>query len=205
LEELLRSTSVQPFRSPADAARKLEILADNRSPLLASLFLVAANTRVTEAAKSEASASVPLKRDLLGRILPVAAAKPGPDLGSAPGSDIARIFEPVRQVVPPDNEDRLIGAPNREYVNALASLKDSMQALAGDSSSTPNLALHQQAQQSVQKGLDAVRQIAQQFNIRDSQGVDIEVKRLLESPFREAAKFIISDPSTKGSCALLAA
>ena len=38
------ATSVEPFRSAADAAKKLELLADNRSPLLAAIFMISENT-----------------------------------------------------------------------------------------------------------------------------------------------------------------
>jgi len=43
-----------------------------------------------------------------------------------------------------------------------------------------------------------VRQMSQKFNIGGSQGVDTELQALLESPFRNAQRFIITDPSKAG-------
>ncbi|HEX4169616.1 MAG TPA: ImcF-related family protein, partial [Bryobacteraceae bacterium] len=195
--KFLASTAVQPFRSPADAARSLGLLADNRSPLLAVLFLTAENTNLVPTPSSNAALST----------LPVSAKHPhSREAASAePGAEFARIFQPVRQAVQVGDRDRLIGDLNRGYVNALGEMQQAMERLAHDSSSNPDFSLHQQAQAAFEKGLDSVRLIAQRFNINGSEGVDTEVKRLLESPFRDCSKFIITDPSKVGRDKILAA
>ena len=46
--------------------------------------------------------------------------------------------------------------------------------------------------------LDSVRQIAGRFNIASSQGVDNDLKRILEAPFKESLKYIITVPRRRG-------
>ena len=48
-KEFAAATNVDSFRSPADAGKKLELLADNRSPLLAAVFMIADNTNFAAA------------------------------------------------------------------------------------------------------------------------------------------------------------
>jgi type VI secretion system protein ImpL len=174
-KKFIAATSVQPFHSTADAAKKLDILADNRSPLLAMLFLVSHNT------------SIGIKD-------PPKQAKAADAV-----SEIDRVFQPVHEVVNPDNQDRLIGDPNRDFMNALGELQQIMVQLQSPSPAALDPNLEQNAQQAVDKGLEAVRQIAQRFNIRGSDGVDTEVRRLLESPFRSSMKLIALDAARAGN------
>ena len=46
-KEFVDQTSVDIFRNAADATKRLEILADNRSPLLSAVFMIADNTNFT--------------------------------------------------------------------------------------------------------------------------------------------------------------
>jgi len=73
-----------------------------------------------------------------------------------------------------------------------------MQRLQDDRPSNPDMALHEQARKATDAGLDSVRQIAGRFNIANSQGVDNDLKRMLEAPFKESLKYIITDPSKAG-------
>lgn len=200
-KDFLTSTGVQPFRSAAEAAQGLEILADNRSPLLAALFLAAENTSFSGSARPAASATAAQSAStgLLARILPAAAKKAAPVNSSSNdgnlAADLARVFQPVHEMVPAGNRDRLIGDPNRDYVNALSEMQQAMARLKDDPPSNPDLTLNAQAQQAAEKGLDSVRQMAQKFNITGSEGTDVAVQRLLESPFRYSMRFVITDPS----------
>ena len=201
------ATSVEPFRGAADAAKKLELLADNRSPLLAAIFMISENTNFPGSAPGQGSSlasaagSAAQKSGLLNRLIPSSARKAATVASeampkaapAATPADISVVFQPVREVVSPNSRDRLIDDPNRNYMNALAQLQTAMQRIADDHSSTPDIAVNQQARQAVEAGLDQVRQISQKFNIAGSDGLDNEVKRLLESPFRESSKFIITD------------
>jgi type VI secretion system protein ImpL len=173
-KNFISSTSVQPFHSTAEAAKNLDILADNRSPLLAVLFLVSHNTSF--AAKA---APKPVKSDAI--------------------TEIDRVFQPVHEVVNPDNQDRLIGDPNRDFMNALGELQQIMAQSQSRPPADPDPNLEQNAQQAVDKGLEAVRQIAQRFNITGSEGIDTEVRRLLESPFRSSLKLITIEATKAGN------
>jgi type VI secretion system protein ImpL len=201
------TTSVEPFRSIPDAAKKLEILAGNRSPLLAALFLIADNTSFPAATPGAGSAvQAAAGSGLLNKLLPAKVQKvaavaqnalPAGEPQASP-ADIARIFQPASQVVSVTNRDRLIDDPNRNYMNALAAMQTAMKALVDDRPNNPNLALHQSAKQAADAGIDQVRQIAAKFNINGSEGFDQDVKRLLESPFHESMKFIITDVGKAG-------
>ncbi|HLH38688.1 MAG TPA: type VI secretion system membrane subunit TssM [Bryobacteraceae bacterium] len=201
----LASTSVDSFRNAADAAKRLEILADNRSPLLSAVFLISDNTNFQSAgAPSQVTAMADKMADKLVPASAKRAASMANDAAKAvmtPArslADIGRVFQPTREVVSPNNRDRLIDEPNRAYMNALADLQRAMQRLQDDRPNNPDLSLHEAARRATDAGMDAVRQIAQRFNIAASEGVDENLKRLLESPFRESLKFIITDPSKAG-------
>ena len=109
------------------------------------------------------------------------------------------MFQPSREVVVVTDRDRLINDPNRPYMNALSDLQRAMQRLQDDRPSNPDMALHEQARKATDAGLDSVRQIAGRFNIASSQGVDNDLKRMLEAPFKESLKYIITDPSKAGT------
>lgn len=195
------ATSVLPFRNAQDAAKKLSLLADNRSPLLAAVFLISDNTNFPPHPASVAKNSG--LQNAITRMLPsrtnqaVNLAKSAMPTVAPPETtdDITKVFQPSREVVSPNNRDRLIDDPNRKYMDALADLQRDMDKLQNDNPSNPDMNLNQQAAQAVDAGLDSVRQIAQKFNIAGSQGVDTELQALLESPFRNAQRFIITDPT----------
>src|SRR5581483_8927457 len=99
-KDFTKATSVDPFRNVADAAKKLETLADNRSPLLAAIFMVADNTNFPAAAAPPAAAT-----SMLDKLMPANAKKAldvakavtgGP---AATTADITKVFQPAREVV----------------------------------------------------------------------------------------------------------
>lgn len=196
--------SVVRYASAADAAQKLEVLAENRSPLLAVLNLTANQTYFQSSASQASGAleNVPL----IGKT--IASMKKAEDkakataanLAQIPDSlngpaDITRSFQPVHWVEPPGSET-WVGEKNAAYVEALAQLRHSMQEIA-DSGRDP--AVHQAAAQNYEKALGAVHQIALGFKPVGVAGLDGTVQRLLEDPIRKANPFIIRDMEKAGA------
>ena len=202
-KDFVGSTSVLPYRDVKDASHKLSILANNRSPLLAAVFLVSDNTNFPPRPNTAPATSA--LSSAITRMLPSSAnqaanlAKSAMPTVAPPQTtdDITKVFQPSREVVAPGSRDRLIDDPNRKYMDSLATLQGDLDKLSNDNPSNPDMNLNQQAAQAVDAGLDSVRQISQKFNIA-SQGVDTELQKFLESPFRDAQRFIITDPTKAG-------
>jgi type VI secretion system protein ImpL len=182
------------FNGAKDAARRLEILADHKSPLLALFAMTADQTNFAAAADPSAIEKVPILRDLMKKGEKAASKlqdihPPPPDTLST--ADIARSFQPVQWVVPPGSDPWVVDR-NNGYVDALAQLGHSMQDIADGKNTDPAsvLAANQAANQNVEKGFEAVRQIAKGFRTAEVQGLDVEVQRLLEEPIRYAKQWI---------------
>jgi type VI secretion system protein ImpL len=187
-KDFAAATHLDQFRNPPDAGKKLEVLADNRSPLLAAIFMIADNTNFPAAAAPPAAAT-----SMLDKLMPAGAKKAVETAKQAVGggqaattADITKVFQPSREVVVVTDRDRLVNNPNSAYMNALADLDRAIQRLPDDKRQNPDPALAEAIQKAVDAGLDSVRQIAGRFNIASSQGVDTDIKRLLEAPFKEA-------------------
>jgi len=201
-KEFSAGVGVQRYPSAEVAAKKLEVLADNRSPLLAAIFLISHHTNFPVSQSAASPATTPAATGLMNRLLPSSmkkAAKAAQQVAAAVDkatlspSDIGRVFQPAREVVPPANSERLIDEPNRPYMNTVSDLQRAMQRLENDRPNNPNLALHAEARKAQEDGLRSVQLMSQKFNIAGAEGTDIEVKRLLEAPFRAAAGIIITD------------
>jgi type VI secretion system protein ImpL len=199
--KFVQGFSVQRYASAADAAHKLDILAGHGSPLLAVLYLTANQTYFPAAASqvSEGLQKIPILGDALkkadkGKAV-AASLIETPDGFNSP-ADITRSFQPVAWVEPPGNEAWVVEKSNGAYVEALAQLRHSMQAIA-ESDNDP--AVHQAAAQAYEKALDAVRQIAVGFKPMGVGGLDSTVQRLLEEPIRLANGFIIKDMEKAGA------
>lgn len=190
--------SVVKYRSPEDAARKLEIMADHKSPLLGLLALTANQTNFP--AERANSKTLDKLTPLINKVIPglgkaektvdrmTDAAMGPPEMFSSP-TDITRVFQPVHWVVPPSSDTWVIDK-NSAYIEALAQLGHSMQEIAR---SGVDPTIHQAAAQNREKALDAVRQIARGFKPTQVGGLDASVQHLLEDPIRFTAPFIIKD------------
>jgi len=189
--------SVLKYNGPEDAARKLEILADHKSPLLAVLFLTANQTNFPQAnTPAEASAVQKGVNKLLGSLKKIEGdTKTATDAPADGGSntdspaDVARFFQPVHWVVPPGSET-WVGDKNAAYIDALSQLRHSMQDI-GQGGRNPDPAVHQAASQNYDKAMDAVRQIAKGFKPVGVGGLDATVEALLEAPVRATNPFIV--------------
>ncbi len=213
-EDFTRQTGVQGFANARDAAQKLAMLADNRSPLLAAVFLISKNTNLPAPAASAASNVAVAEKAANSGILSklgfskaaraakgaqkVAGAAEGTKPPALTAADVVRVFQPARQVGPPTSADRLIDSPNQAYMSALANMARAMDNMKDQNPSNPDMNLNQAAKQASDAGMDAVRQMAQKFNITGSDGMDTEVQRILESPFRGAMRFVVTDAGKVG-------
>ena len=195
--------SVARYGSPEDAARKLEILAGHRSPLLAVFALTANQTNFPSG--SEQQTFIENKVPTLGKILKAgkkaeaSAEKAATGHANLPEAsrpeDITRAFQPVDWVVPPNSETWVIDK-NSAYIEAISQLSHSMDEIAR-TANNPDPSVHQTASQNYQKALEAVHQIAQGFKPMGVEGVDGAVQRLLEEPIAQTKPFIITDIGTE--------
>jgi type VI secretion system protein ImpL len=204
--KFLEGYSVVRYTSAADAAQKLETLSGHRSPLLAVLYLAANQTYFTPPVSEPGGAlkKIPVVGDALA-----ASVKKAEDKGKASvrrfteasdglngPEDITLAFQPVDLVEPPGSEAWIVEKSNGAYIEALAQLRRSMNAIA-DSDRDP--AVHQAAAQAYDKALDSVRQMSAPFHSTGVGGLDTTVLRLLEEPIRLANGFIIKDMEKAGA------
>jgi type VI secretion system protein ImpL len=198
----LAEFSVLKYSNAQDAARKLDILSDHRSPLLALFALVATQTQIVEEASP--AAAVIDKFPTLGKYLNMgeAASKKAASLkagtqGVATTEDLGRSFQPVHWVVPPGSENWVIPEKNGGYIDALGLLRRSMQDIAQDTTTgkASDPAIYQAANQNYEKALDAARNIEKGFKPVDVDGVDTVVQRLLEEPiYNVRGLIVLQDP-----------
>lgn len=191
--------SVIRYSGAADAARKLDILADHKSPLLAVLALTANHTNFP-AAPAQSDANVvqktankllaPFKKAETEAKAVISTPEEASDGMSTP-ADVTVYFQPVHSVEPPGSETWVVDK-NAAYIDALAQLRRSMQDIA-QGGSNPDPAVHQMAAQNYEKALDTVRQISKAFKPVGVGGLDATVERLLEEPIRQTNAFIIKD------------
>jgi len=187
--------SVVGFSSAQDAAAKLSILTDHKSPLLALLAMTADETDFKPSAATTILDRVPTVKKMIetseNAARRASASHPAEEGAPSP-ADISQTFQPVHWVVPPGS-DKWVVDSNAAYVEALAQLGHSMQDIAA--SKTPDAGVYQTAHQNYDKALDAVRQIAKNFKAVEVDGVDGVVQRLLAEPIEHAKPFIPGDPN----------
>ena len=199
--------SVTKYAGAADAARKLDILADHKSPLLAVFAMTANATNFPPPAAANDADVVQKGLSNRGEALKkgenqakavVSAPAEAADSLTSP-ADISKLFQPVYVVEPPGSDTWVVDK-NAAYIEALAQLRRSMQDIADEGNNT-DPAVSQTATQNYQKALDAVRQIARGFKPVGVGGLDATVERLLEEPIRPALRFITKpvDPVTEAA------
>jgi len=172
--------SVVRYSGPADAARKLEILSDHKSPLLAVLAMTSNQTNFAPPAP-EAS---------LLRVGAGDTAEHPAEAQSNP-AQITRLFQPVHVAVPPGSDTWVVQA-NSGYIDALAELGHAMQVIA-EGGGDPGSAVYQSARQSYERALNSARQIAKGFKPVGVEGLDLAVQKLLYAPIRMTEAFIVRD------------
>ncbi len=197
--------SVTKYSSAADAARKLEILADHKSPLLAVFAMTANATNFpppaapTDVVKQNISKLVaPFKKAETDAKAMAGAPAATPDSLNTP-VDIAKFFQPLYVVEPPGSDTWVVDK-NAAYIEALAQLRHSMQDIA-DGGRSVDPAVIQVAGQNYEKALETVRPITRGFKPVGVGGLDATMERLLEEPIRSALRFIpkVGDPVTEAA------
>jgi type VI secretion system protein ImpL len=198
--------SVTKYANAADAARRLEILSDRKSPLLAVFVMTANATNYPAPALPTDTGSVKQKilntvgavskkaeTDTKGLVrLPAET----PDSLNSP-TDIPGFFQPVHLVEPPGSDTWVVDK-NAAYIDALGQLRHSMQDIA-QGAGRPDPAIHQAAGQNYDKAMDAAHQIARGFSAAGVGSLDSTVVRLLEEPIRLTNPFIIRDMDKAGA------
>ena len=196
---------VKGYAGAEDAARKLEILSDHRSPLLAVLAMTSNQTNFPQPAGQVPDAFkelAPVKKLLgLGKTAndakaAVAPQQASPDALNSP-ADVTRSFQPVQWVEPPGSETWVVDK-NMAYMDALAQLRKSMQDIA-QNTRNPDPAVYQAASQNYDKALDTVRQMSRGFKAVGVGKLDETVQRILEEPIRNTKGFIVTDFGKAGA------
>jgi type VI secretion system protein ImpL len=207
-KQFVGTQDVLPYQGFADAARKLQVLSDNnRSPLLAAIFMISANTNfasdanpMAQEAKKQVERSVGNRLSYLfprtaraeREIKQVTDAAPAPVFPVV--ADIARAFQPAQAVVSPANADRWLSEANRGYVTALGDLGDAFRAMGPRPDPIADQGAYDQAYKAADRAWAAVRQLEQTFNNTPEQ-VDLDLRHLVEAPIERAKPML---PQNRG-------
>jgi type VI secretion system protein ImpL len=191
-QKFVAGFSVIPYKTSADAAQKLDILASHNSPLLAMLAMTSNQTNFPAASESGLS-KIPVAGSILGK-----AEKATKKLESLQtnttdvlsAADITSAFQPVQWVEPPGS-DKWVVDKNSAYVTALAQLGHSMQDIAH--SDKPDPTLNQAATQNYGKAMDAAKQLESGFRPVGVGALDRDVQRILEEPIEYTRRIIGDD------------
>jgi type VI secretion system protein ImpL len=189
--------SVTRYANAGDAARRLEILGDRKSPLLAVFVMTANATNFPPpAAPTEVEKKITklFKKDSGAKPPPVVPVTTPDTLANT--WDIPQFFQPVHMIEPAGGETWVVDK-NAAYIEALAQLRHSMQDIAQGGRS-PDPAVHQAAAANYDKAMEAVRQVARGFKAVGVGGLDGTVERLLAEPIRYTSPFIVRDIEKAG-------
>jgi type VI secretion system protein ImpL len=185
--DFLSGYSVLPYSSAEDAAKKLEVLSSNRSPLLALLALTASQTNFAPEGLQKSVEGIVQKVEKAAGIVPKSEKSASEVSGTS--ADITQFFQPVHLVVPPNSEP-WVNEKNTAYMDSLAQLRGAMQNIARNTDSAGRLAAAQAAGPIYNNALNSVLQIARGFK---PNGLDQVVQRLLEQPILLVQRFTDAD------------
>ena len=184
-KEYLSNTKVRGYRNAADAARKLDTLAGNRSPLLELLYVIAYHTNLRD---SVASGAVETLNEAIRKTLGASKEEQTQDEGWSP-KRVREEFDPVHAVAP-ETLQSPINERNSAYTEALQSLRRAIDQVSRSSRSSSDYEqLNTQANQAASQALGVVAQLSSNFAVRDLE-VDRQIKRLLEEPIRNTQRYI---------------
>jgi type VI protein secretion system component VasK len=204
-KQYLLSHHVLPFTGTTDAAQKLRTLADNnRSPLLALVYMTSVNTNVApmqnvrDQAKEQVIKVANGAATTIGNVAtkfgisPKGVTTPGAvQVVSAP--TVAGAFDPVHTMVDPGDPNKWLNEKNQPYMKALGDLGAALQALP--STVHVDVLLETQALTQAQTTLlaadSALHSLAANFP-NTSSGVDVDLENLLREPIDQARRTVSS-------------
>ena len=111
--------------------------------------------------------------------------------------EIASAFQPPQAIVPPNSTDnRLIGATNQPYIQALQGLEGAVKILAQNPLSANDPAAAQPVMQAAINAEQAAENLAHGFNPDPARGIDKTSLALLEAPIESAKALASKAPAT---------
>ncbi len=202
-KQFLEAHHVVPFTGTPDAAQKLRTLADNnRSPLLALVYMTSANTNVATAQNLREAASEGLQRLATGAATTVQQAVKKFGVGgkdpvatpvAAPTTlmTVSTAFDPVHATVDPRDAQKWLNEKNQPYMKALGDLSDALQTLP--TQVHVDVPLETQELQGAKTALlaadSALHGLAANFP-NTASGVDVDLQNLLREPLDQARRVI---------------
>jgi type VI secretion system protein ImpL len=205
-KQFLEGHHVIPFADPVDAAQKLRTLADNnRSPLLALVFMTSTNTnvaieqslrdRASDGIRSAAVGTTNKVKDLFNKLggsknSPAQPAVISPSQPDTPLT-VRAAFDPVHAMVEPGSRDKWLNDKNAPYVKALLDLGDALQMLPAQVHNDVPLETQelQQAKGAASSADAALHALAANFPNTPT-GIDVDLQNLLREPIDLARRTI---------------
>ena len=210
----LEAHHVLPFANTEDGAQKLRTLADNnRSPLLALVYMVSANTNVAPAktvtdrvSSTLLDAAQNTEKSLQHVMHKIDGGTPEPAAQTAPTGQSAPLlvaFAPVHVMVDPGSRDTWLNAKNQGYMKALEELSTALAALPShiDKASQNDLQALDRAQAAVANANLALHSLEGLFP-NAPQSIDVALSRLLREPIDYAARSIRELPVVRAVVAM---
>ena len=190
---------VADFSGSLDAAQKLRVLADNnRSPLLALIYMTSANTNVSvpETLREKASHAVKGADNIVTKTLRSIAGGPAKagaaqitqqqDLGL-----VGPIFDSLHIMVDPSARDKWLNERNQPYMKALGDMSDALMALPPEVHNEVPLEMQQlqQARTAIAGAEAALHTLAGNFP-NGPRGIDVDLQNLLREPIEHARRVV---------------
>jgi type VI secretion system protein ImpL len=195
------------YAGPDDAARKLNVLAGPRSPLLGIVRLAAVNTGFPGPKPGELSFwEKGAQKVGLGSLVQAEAKGQKAidrarqlvtdDSVAMTPADVARLFQPVLFTTPPE-VDRLVNDNDMAYVMGLRGLQQNLEAL-GRATPAEKAAFIQQAQMALSQARMAHAGLADKFTDVGNEGLSRQLSNLLQQPIALAASVIPANSLISG-------
>ena len=199
----LQGHHVVPFNGTLDAAQKLRTLADNnRSPLLALVFMASVNTNVApmQSLGEEVEGKITRAANTAGSAIDSVARRFGvehkiasPANSGQPSSapTVISDFDAIHTMVDPRSTNKWLNEKNQPYMKALADLSDALQTLPSQVHNDVPLETQelQTAKTTLLAADSALHSLAANFP-NTASGVDIDLENLLREPIDQARRTV---------------